>query len=911
MLKILGQYQLQREEILQKTEQELRERVKELNCLYSISSLLHSPSSTIEETIPKILQVISFAWQYPQITGVRVTINEREFTTLNFKPTPWQLACDITSASGKTGSVEVVYLEEKPTVDYGPFLAEEKKLLQTIADLLGQFLLQLRKEKSKWQVILDLLMQTDAQAVLRMTRKMMYYLSRNQKVNFEKLMQSLGPSDQEGGQAEWLGINMPNPRKSMEALKRVQEDVFEIARRSLPPDEIANLLYLWLDQDKARALLLASEKRGVPLREITDALNHFHDLPQAERILSPEDDVSIRTNLIRRFFTDSLPFLKVAKDFISVEDFVGLVQKMVGPAQGAGQIGGKASGVYMAEKIVKKAMAKEKELANVSFARSWYITSDTLWAVIHYNALDEVAHVKYMEPEAIRQEQPFWMQVFKNAAFPAEILASLRRVLAEVGDKPIIVRSSSILEDSFIAAFPGKYKSLFLANRGSENEKLNALTDAIGEVYASTLGPDPIEYRRERGLLDFDEEMGILIQEVVGNRVGPYYMPAFAGVAFSNNEFRWSPRISREDGVIRLVAGLGTRAVDRIGNDYPMLVSLNNPDIKVNIQPEEAARYSQHYIDVINLEKAAFETIKVSDLLQKYNDQFPKLNHIVSIYKDGSLMPPTGIILDAEHADFVVTFSGLIKSPFIRQMRRIVTLIKETLGTPVDIEFASDGEHIYIVQCRPQVQAHNDSKVQIPDGIAGERKIFSANKYVTSGCLEQLEYIVYVDSEAYDSLAQRDDMVNVARVVGLLNSILPKRRFILMGPGRWGSRGDIKLGVPVQYRDINNTVLLVEVAKSKGGYMPELSFGTHFFQDLVEAKIHYLPLYPDETGIIFNEQFLLQSPNQLGKVCPKYKYMENVVRLLFVPEITNGGTLSVVMDGDANKALAFIAGAGD
>jgi hypothetical protein len=909
MLKILGQYQLQREECLQKTEQELRERVKELNCLYAISNLLHAPNSTLTEAIPKILQIIPCAWQYPQITGVRITIAEHEFTTLNFKPTSWLLVSDITAQSGKIGTIEVVYLEAKPPIDHGPFMAEEKTLLNTIADLLGQFLQQLRNEKPKWQVILDLLMQTDAQALLRMTRKMMYYLSRNQKVNFEKLMQTLCPSDDDPGHAEWLGINMPNPRKSMEALKRVQEDVFEIARRSLPPDEIAKLLYLWLDQDKARPLLLASEKRGVPLTEITDALNHFHDLPQAERILSPEDDVSIRTNLIRRFFIDSLPFLKVAKDFITVEDFVDLVKKIVGPAHGAGQMGGKASGVYLAEKIVKKAMAKDKDLANVSFARSWYITSDTLWEVIHYNALDEVAHVKYMESEAIRQEQPFWVQVFKNAAFPAEIITSLRRVLTEVADKPIIVRSSSILEDSFIAAFPGKYKSLFLANRGTENEKLSALTDAIGEVYASTLGPDPIEYRRERGLLDFDEGMGILIQEVVGIQIGPYYMPAFAGVAFSHNEFRWSPRISREDGVIRLVAGLGTRAVDRIGNDYPVLVSLNNPELKVNIQPLEAARYSQHYIDVINLEHGIPETIKVAELLQKYNEQFPKLNQVVSIYKDGSLTAPTGIILDADHADFIVTFAGLIKSIFIRQMRRIVTLIKDTLGTPVDIEFASDGEHLYIVQCRPQVQANNAAKVQVPEDIAAERKIFSANKYVTAGYLEQIEYIVYVDAEAYDALEQRDDIINVARAVGHLNSLLPKRKFILMGPGRWGSRGDIKLGVPVQYRDINNTVLLVEVAKKKGGgYMPELSFGTHFFQDLVEANIQYLPLYPDEQGIVFNEKFLQQSPNVLGRICPQYKYIENVVRLLCIPEITHGGKLSVVMDGEAGKALAFVTG---
>ena len=103
---------------------------------------------------------------------------------------------------------------------------------------------------------------------------------------------------------------------------------------------------------------------------------------------------------------------------------------------------------------------------------------------------------------------------------------------------------------------------------------------------------------------------------------------------------------------------------------------------------------------------------------------------------------------------------------------------------------------------------------------------------------------------------------------------IPKNKFILMGPGRWGSRGDIKLGVPVNYGDIKNTSLLIEIAKEKGGYIPELSFGTHFFQDLVETNIKYLPLYPDNKNIIFNEDLLVNSINNLVKILPHYKKAE-------------------------------------
>src|SRR5450756_2403429 len=148
------------------------------------------------------------------------------------------------------------------------------------------------------------------------------------------------------------------------------------------------------------------------------------------------------------------------------------------------------------------------------------------------------------------------VQVFKHSHFSPEIVQGLSVALDDFQDCPIIVRSSSLLEDRLGSAFSGKYKSLFLANQGTKRERLLAVKDAIAEVYASVFGPDPIEYRSEKGLLDVHEEMGILLQEVVGTKVGRYFFPSWAGVAFSNNEFRWSPRIRREDGLVRLVPGL-------------------------------------------------------------------------------------------------------------------------------------------------------------------------------------------------------------------------------------------------------------------------------------------------------------------------------------------------------------------
>ncbi|RLF56623.1 MAG: pyruvate, phosphate dikinase, partial [Thermoplasmata archaeon] len=243
---------------------------------------------------------------------------------------------------------------------------------------------------------------------------------------------------------------------------------------------------------------------------------------------------------------------------------------------------------------------------------------------------------------------------------------------------------------------------------------------------------------------------------------------------------------------------------------------------------------------------------------------------------------------------------------FLEKMKRILYILEAKIGTPVDVEFASDGEHLYFLQCRPQSQGRGITRKQIPKNININRKIFSANKYVTTSQLENIEYLVYVVPEEYSALKSREEMQKVASIVNKLNQKLPKRKFILMGPGRWGSRGDVKLGVPVNYGNINNTALLVEIAKTKGEYTPELSFGTHFFQDLVEADIKYLPLYPDDAKTIFNESILLNTKNYLEKILPKNKNYQNVIKLIKSSDLLEGGTLSIIMDGDANEALAFL-----
>jgi hypothetical protein len=255
----------------------------------------------------------------------------------------------------------------------------------------------------------------------------------------------------------------------------------------------------------------------------------------------------------------------------------------------------------------------------------------------------------------------------------------------------------------------------------------------------------------------------------------------------------------------------------------------------------------------------------------------------------------------------VLTFDRLFKDgPFIHQIRDILSILQEQLQIPVDIEFACDGDihKLYLLQCRPQSYKKYSQEISIPKNIPDDRILFSNHQTISSGEIFGIDYIIYIHPEEYSNLPTYQDLIEIGRIVGKLNQALPRRKFILMGPGRWGSRGDIKLGVSVGYSDINNTSLLVEIAKIHQNYVPELSFGTHFFQDLVEAQIQYLPIYIGQQETVFHEEFF-DSTNMLKKILPDAEKYENVVRVMQVSHEITDSSLTILMDEDKSIAIGF------
>jgi hypothetical protein len=383
-------------------------------------------------------------------------------------------------------------------------------------------------------------------------------------------------------------------------------------------------------------------------------------------------------------------------------------------------------------------------------------------------------------------------------------------------------------------------------------------------------------------------------------------MPAFAGVALSNNEFRWSARIRRDDGLVRMVPGLGTRAVDRVGDDYPILVAPGQPGLRVNVTPDEVVRYAPRWADAINLETNTFETVDIRELLRRHGEEYPGIRRMISIVGENRIRKPMGLEPDFEKDDVVVSFEGLISdTPFVKQIEEMLHLLNDKLGKPVDIEFASDGTDLYLLQCRAQSYTEDYAPAPIPPNLPRDIVLFSAHRSVSNGRVSDITHIVYIDAERYAEMEDIRRLRDVGKAVGKLNKLLPRRQFVLMGPGRWGSRGDIKLGVRVTYADISNTAVLMEVACKKGNYVPELSFGTHFFQDLVEADIRYIPLYPDEPDSSLDQAFLRRAKNMLPEMLPEFAHLEEVVRVIDVAREREGRVLRILMNADLEEAVGI------
>lgn len=884
----------------------LVERAKELECIYLIDEAL--AGTCLPDMLQKVSEIVPVGFRNLNDCSVSV-----EFDGITYSAKPEvvngdELQASIVVDGEKRGYIKAAYpkniFPEGDTI----FLEQEVKLLNTIAFRISESIYKktihdVNEYKRSWNTILQLLQRTDNEMLLYVCERMLAFLSdANPKLlsNIYKIM--------DWEEYDYRGeVNSPiDILLDIDAV-RFSQVLFEYAAMCISDEQIYDSIRLWIYQGKTYEIAKIVNKKDSDVTSILRALNKYNITVKANEGSSEATNRWLTVELIRRFITDNPQIIATAQKYITIEDFCSLLRSFICSPRGIGKIGGKGAGLFIAHKIIQSQKQQNNSPDDILMPRTWYISSEELVNLIESNGLDELHEHKYKDIVEVRTSYPRIIQMMKNLKFSSYMYDELGKILDECADKPLIIRSSSLLEDQIDTSFSGKYKSLFITNIGSKAERLEQLSNAILEVYASIYNPDSIQYRKERDLLDCCEQMGIMIQEVVGQRVGPYYFPLYAGIAFSSNELRWSPRIRREDGLMRMVMGLGTRAVDRIGDDFPILISPGQPGLRVNQSPADIKKYSPQMLDAIDLEHNRFVTLPISQVIREYGNDIAHIGIVASVLKHDILTEANAITSDFTSDEFVITFDGLIKrSKMLSQVLSILSVLKEKLGYPVDIEFASDGENFYLLQCRPQSRNYDNAPIAIPTDISYQNTVFTGSKYVSNGRVTGIKTVVYVNPVKYSELAEYADYLRVGCAIREINRILPRRSFILMGPGRWGSRGDIKLGVPVAYSDINNTAMLIEIALRESRFQPELSFGTHFFQDLVEENIKYLPLYPEDSGIIFNQSFFNGTANALNDILPDYADLRDVIKVIEVDKEYYGKELFVLMNADLEKALAFI-----
>lgn len=543
---------------------------------------------------------------------------------------------------------------------------------------------------------------------------------------------------------------------------------------------------------------------------------------------------------------------------------------------GGGGTGGKAKGLSFAHAVLEEhGLLGEVALPEYSFI----LTTSVFEEFMALNNLWE-------RLEGLRNhgDGPELHRICQASALPANIGGALENILDSING-PMSVRSSSLLEDNVNFSFAGKYATRFIANQGGRESRREALEHTIKRIFASTYNPVAREYKRKRGIKWGGDRMGVLIQPLIGKTVGDMYYPELAGAAFSKVFRRPSPRIKKDDGVARICFGLGTRTVDR---SFARTFYLTNPHLRPEgNKPEQIIIHSQEQFDYIDLNKNIFTTKRLSESIDMIIKRHRMAQAFIQWY-DGTMFH--WLLADTNDMMYprpVFTFSDLPKRcpKLFTRIKTLLELFEEDMEVPVDIEFTYDSvkDAFTLVQLRP-LSVYNDlGRVEIPEDIPGDKILLKGDRMVANGKLEGVRHIIYVDSDVYWS---RTDFHEVARAVGELNAALEGERYLLIGPGRWGSSNPL-LGVPVQYSELSNSGCLVEIGIPSKGVSPELSYGTHFFLDLDGDNIHYLPVFDGMKNNIYNREWF--NSHRWGETShPAVRHYTGVFDVLLDGESENG-----------------------
>ena len=609
--------------------------------------------------------------------------------------------------------------------------------------------------------------------------------------------------------------------------------------------------------------------------------------------------------LSRLMLTRDKRLLAMIRSHFALEDLLGIKERLIG----TGFIGGKSVGMLLGRKILMKDDTFQWR-STLEHHDSFYIGSDVFYSYMVQNGWWQtfMAH-KTQEgyfPRAMELKDKM-----ENGVFPEEIVERFKLMLEYFGQSPIIVRSSSLLEDAFGSAFAGKYDSFFCVNQENPEKRYENFEKAVLKIFACTMSEDALAYRLQRGLDQTDEQMAILVMRVSGSYRTSYFFPDLAGVGLSRNPFVWKKGMNPKDGMVRLVFGLGTRAVNRVENDYPRILAVDDPLAKPLFGLKDIRKYSQHYVDLLNLEGNRIETVLLSDILEK---GIPEHFDLMGV-RDTEAVQAMRDMGRPERDYRILTFDPFLsETPFVDMMKRMFERLELSYDNPVEVEFTVNFDHqgdlkINLLQCRPLKTMGQDPDEPMMDKKKILKTILGMEGNSMGGAISKgISQIILIDPEHYADLSMQEKYA-VARLVGKLNKSIVERASgptLLMGPGRWGTHTPT-MGVPVTFSEINHVTAIAEISHQTGSLVPDLSFGTHFFHDLVETGIVYLAVYPENPDVTCDLPWIRSRPNILKTLVPESERFEHVVRVAD----TKGERLRIQSDVENQKVICYLASGED
>lgn len=605
--------------------------------------------------------------------------------------------------------------------------------------------------------------------------------------------------------------------------------------------------------------------------------------------------------LLRMILSRDDRMLDLAEKYLRLPDILQIWNRTIG----TGLIGGKAAGMLVARAILRHSGPRWEQLLEPH--DSFYIGSDVFYSYLVQNGCWWIRE-KQKTPSTFLAEAEEGRRRILSGTFSPEVQGEFAAMLDYFGQSPIIVRSSSLLEDAFGNSFAGKYESVFCANQGSPEKRLDDFISAVRTVYASAMSEKALRYRAQRGLLDRDEQMSLLVQRVSGAMYGSLFFPQVAGVALSYNPYSWNERIDPTSGLLRIVFGLGTRAVDRFDDDYTRVVALNAPDLRPEAGLEEVRRYAQRKVDALDL---AGNRLVSRDLIDVAAGA-PGLDLSLFASRDQEL---ERLALETGRPgvfSWVLTFDRLLSdTSFVSDLREMLQRLEAAYGCPVDTEFAvnffeRDGYRINLLQCRPlQVQAETRAAA-VPVSMRREDVLLEASGVVVGQSrATPIDRLIYVVPEVYGKLPIHE-RYHVARLIGrLMHQDKTARQVALLGPGRWGTTTP-SLGVPVSYAEISKASVLCEIVAMRNGLVPDVSLGTHFFNELVEANVLYFALFPTRPGNDLNTKFFEEMPNRLETLLPQASQWAHVLRVIEAADLPAGQVIVVNANNAEQKVLFYL-----